>query len=292
MSTQKKQSGTNIVLQGRIVWGGVKKSIKKVYGTQLNAIDPKTGKEIEEWGFGLAIPKITANSDAYVQQNFKTYWDAICLEGSKAGQTQPVPTAVTKVRGGFHRKFEDGDGTKADGTPFPEHYKGHYVIACKTRFPLKLMAWENGQCVQVSEDAIKCGDYVQVAINVDNHTGTNAGLYLNPSFVARTSYGEAIVNAPSGEQIFGATPPPLMGGSVMPMGGALPGMPQQPSAPMGNMMPPQPVTPNYGVLPQAMQPQQPVAPNYGVLPQAVQPPQPATTPGFAMPPQFGGNGQR
>lgn len=282
MSTQKKQSGTNIVLQGRIVWGGVKKSIKKVYGTQLNAIDPKTGKEIEEWGFGLAIPKITANSDAYVQQNFKTYWDAICLEGSKAGQTQPVPTAVTKVRGGFHWKFEDGDGTKADGTPFPEHYKGHYVIACKTRFPLKLMAWENGQCVQVSEDAIKCGDYVQVAINVDNHTGTNAGLYLNPSFVARTSYGEAIVNAPSGEQIFGATPPPLMGGSTMPMGGAFPGMPQQQtSAPMGNMMPQQPVAPNYGVLPQAMQPQQPVAPQ-----------QPAATPGFAMPPQFGGNGQR
>jgi len=272
MSTQKKQSGTNIVLQGRIVWGGVKKSIKKVYGIQLNAIDPKTGKEIEEWGFGLAIPKITANSDAYVQQNFKTYWDAICLEGSKAGQTQPVPTAVTKVRGGFHWKFEDGDGTKADGTPFPDHYKGHYVIACKTRFPLKLMAWENGQCVQVSEDAIKCGDYVQVAINVDNHTGTNAGLYLNPSFVARTSYGEAIVNAPSGEQIFGATPPPLMGGSTMPMGGAFPGVPQ----PMNNNM----------------APQQPVAPNYGVLPQAMQPQQPAATPGFAMPPQFGGNGQR
>ena len=108
-------------------------------------------------------------------------------------------------------------------------------------------------------------------------------MQINERQVVLNAYGEAIVNAPSGEQIFGATPPPLMGGSVMPMGGAFPGVPQQPTIPqpMGNMILQQPVTPNYGVLPQAMQPQQPVAPQ-----------QPATTPGFAMPPQFGGNGQR
>lgn len=210
---QPQRSGIDIVVQGRIVWGGVKQQVKNVYGTRTPAIDPKTGKEIIEWAFGLAIPKPSPQSNQHEVANFQAIWNAICSEGARLGFQQPGAP-------GFHWKFDDGDGRKPDGSEYPAHSKGCIVVACKTRIPLKLMAWENGKCVQVTEDAIKCGDYVQVALNIEAHGNPNAGLYVNPSFVARFAYGEAIVNAPDATAIFGTTPPPMpVGGSATPIGG-------------------------------------------------------------------------
>ena len=125
------------------------------------------------------------------------------------------------------------------------------------------MAWENGKCVQVTEEDIKCGDYVQVAINIAAHGNPNAGLYVNPSFVARVAYGQAIVNVDP-IAVLGATPPPIpQGGSATPIGGGFipgPGFGAGP-APTGFNAPmpqaqQQPIQPNYGVLPGQFQPQQ------------------------------------
>ena len=260
---QPQKSGIDIVVQGRIVWGGVKQQVKKVYGTQTPAIDPKTGKEIIEWAFGLAIPKPSPQSNQHEIANFQTIWNAICSEGARLGFQQPGAP-------GFHWKFEDGDGRKADGSPFPEHSRGCIVVACKTRIPLKLMAWENGKCVQVTEDQIKCGDYVQVALNIEAHGNPNAGLYINPSFVARFAYGEAIINQVDPTVIFGNTPPPIpVGGSATPMGGGFmqaPGFGAQPGSFGGN---------NMGT-PAGQQQQAPA--HYGVLPGQFQPGQQAQTP--------------
>ena len=270
----QQQKGIDIVVQGRIVWGGVKQQIKKVYGTQTPAINPKTNEQIVEWAFGLAIPKPSAQSNQNEVANFQTIWNAICSEGARLGFQQPGAP-------GFHWKFDDGDGRKPDGSPYPEHSRGCIIVACKTRIPLKLMAWENGKCVQVTEDQIKCGDYVQVALNIEAHGNPNAGLYINPSFVARFAYGEAIVNQVDPTSIFGNTPPPMpVGGSATPMGGGFmqaPGfgtnpmagsnqMGQQGSLPMasqqsfGGQQASAPVQPNYGVLPGQFQPGQQQAP--------------------------------
>lgn len=263
----QQKKGIDIVVQGRIVWGGVKQQIKKVYGTQTPAIDPKTGKEIIEWAFGLAIPKPSPQSNQHEVANFQTIWNAICSEGARLGFQQPGAP-------GFHWKFDDGDGRKPDGSEYPAHSKGCIVVVCKTRIPLKLMAWENGKCVQVSEDAIKCGDYVQVALNIEAHGNPNAGLYINPSFVARFAYGEAIVNAPDATAIFGTTPPPMpVGGSATPIGGGFMQAPgfgggngpmQQPGsfgghamgAPGQQQQAPAPVQPHFGVLPGQFNPGQ------------------------------------
>lgn len=275
---QPQKSGIDIVVQGRIVWGGVKQQVKKVYGTQTPAIDPKTGKEIIEWAFGLAIPKPSPQSNQHEIANFQTIWNAICSEGARLGFQQPGAP-------GFHWKFEDGDGRKADGSPFPEHSRGCIVVACKTRIPLKLMAWENGKCVQVTEDQIKCGDYVQVALNIEAHGNPNAGLYINPSFVARFAYGEAIINQVDPTVIFGNTPPPIpVGGSATPMGGGFmqaPGFGTQPGSFGGPGM----------AAPAGQQQQTPAQPHYGVLPGQFQPGQQAAqgTGGFSNPSNGFGN---
>lgn len=269
MQQVQQQNGTDIVIQGRIVWGGVKATTKKVFGTQTNAIDPKTGKEIIEYAFGLAIPKINPQSNQHEVENFTKFWNAVHTEAAKLGVQQGAQ--------GFHWKYDDGDGRKKDGSEYPSHSKGHIVIACKTRLPLKLMAWEGNDIKQITEDQIKCGDYVQVSLNINAHGGVNAGMYINPSYVARFAFGEAIVNtAPvNGNAIFGNAPPPVpFGASTTPIGGGvMPGMPmQQPVA----AAPVQPMQQYYGAMPPQFQPQQQAAPV-------------AAAQGFAMPgmpPQF------
>jgi hypothetical protein len=248
MQQQQKQ-GTDIIVQGRIVWGGVKAQTKKVYGTQTVQLDPKTGKEVIEYAFGLAIPKINAQSNQHEQENFQKFWNAVHHEAAKVGFQQGAQN--------FHWKFDDGDGRKQDGSEYPTHSKGHYVIACKTRLPLKLMAWEGSEIKQITEDGIKCGDYVQVSLNINAHGNPNAGLYINPSYVARFAYGEAIINTPDPKTVFGNAPPPMpfggsatpMGGGIAPVGFAAPSMGgyQQPQAPAP--VAPQQYQPNHAVLP-------------------------------------------
>lgn len=247
MQQQQQAKGIDIVVQGRIVWGGVKPSIKKTYGTNTPYIDPKTGQQVTEWVFGLAIPKINPSSNQAETDNFMKFWNAVHQQAAMLGVQQGDKK--------FHWKFVDGDGLKDDGSPYPDHSKGHYILTCKTRIPLKLMAWENGKCVQITDDQIKCGDYVQVALNIDGHGNPNAGLYVNPSYVARVGYGQAIINQQDPTEIFGSVPPPMpMGASSTPIGGA----PMQvPGFGFGNAAvqpPPQqqaaaPIQPHYGILP-------------------------------------------
>ena len=125
---QPQKSGIDIVVQGRIVWGGVKQQTKKVYGTQTPAIDPKTGKEIIEWAFGLAIPKLAPESNQNEIANLQLIWNAICSEGARMGFQPPaiVPKGqeMQMPTQGFHWKFDDGDGRKPDGSAYPEHSRG------------------------------------------------------------------------------------------------------------------------------------------------------------------------
>lgn len=266
MSAQQRE-GTDIVVQGRMVWGSVKIQQELIYGTRSPKMD-KNGKPVMIFKFGLAIPKPSSTSSQAEVDNFNKAWTAIHTEASKLGVTWPNDN--------FAFKFDDGDGKKADGTSYPAHSKGCIVLSCKTNFSLGLSAWEGNDIKQVGEDQIKCGDYIQVAINVRGHGAPNAGLYLNPSMVCRFAYGEAITNAPSPLSVFGAPPAIPAGASQSPVGmmpnaGGM--MPQfaQPQAPA--MQAPAPVPqqqvfqPNVNVLPPQFQQQAPTAPSAPSFPQ-------------------------
>lgn len=219
---QKQDDGSAIVIQGRYVWGSLGMRNKKIYGTQNDQLDEK-GQPIMEVAFGLAVPKPSPQSSQEEVQNFQKLWDALVFQGSKQGFNNPG-------HGKFAWKFVDGDGRKDDGSPYPEAYRGCFVVTCSTRFPLTICAWEDGKVKQVTEQEIKCGDYLQVALKLQSHPAPNAGIYTNPSYVARFAYGPAIINAPDPSTIFGNQAPPMpVGGSATPIGMPMVGGPNQPN---------------------------------------------------------------
>lgn len=225
---QQQDTGQSIVVTGRMVWGGVTAQVKKNYQTKQPVLNEK-GEQVLEYVFGLAIPKPTQGCSQDQINNFNTIMSAIATEGAKfRGQIQTLqgPNGPFLMGSpGFAWKFVDGDGPKIEnGQPtnemYPEYYKGCVVVACKTSIPLKLHVWENGKLRQVmSDEEIKCGYWVQVSLNVKGHPAPNAGVYINPGFVARFAYGEEIVNTPDPSTVFGTQAPALPpGASAMPVG--------------------------------------------------------------------------
>lgn len=270
--------GRNVLVQGRIVWvcGDLFKGKQKtVFGTQQVMLDAN-GQPIMEYGFGLAVPKsVLQQAGAGLPGEI---WSAIHEEALQLYPSRNVPKD-------FAYKYRDGDDPNEGGK---EGYAGHLIFACTTRLPIKFFRYENGQNILINE-GIKCGDYVNVQLLVKAQSSAKPGLYLNPLAVQFLGYGKEIVNAPSGNSIFGTQPPPLPPGAsatpVAPQAGLLvppPGAPAQaPAAPAYGTPTPGAPAP-YGAAPQHPQtaPVMP-PPNYGVLPPQYQGQAPA-----AQPPQM------
>lgn len=274
----------NVLAQGRIVWtnGNLFEGQQKTDFTTKQPVIGNDGQPVKQYGFGLAIPKIDPatgqHSAGYVEIYQKLQAEALTLFPS--GNLPPD----------FSMKFKDGDAVDHQGKPFSdrEGYAGHIVLACTTQIPIKFFIHEGGNNMLVNT-GFKCGDYVNVQLNIKAHAAKGqgkAGLYVNPSAVQLIQAGKEIVNTPSGDQIFGQAPVAAYAGQMVAdvapaMPGQAPVAPMQPQAPVAPAMQPQaPVAPaqaapNYGVLPQTMQPQAPM----GNLPPAGQPPaQPAAQP--------------
>lgn len=272
---QQATQGRSVLVQGRIVWtngdlfAGKAKLDYNTKAPKLNA----QGEPLREYGFGLAVPKSVLGQAGPGQPG--EIWAAIHEEAFTLFPSRQIPPA-------FAMKFKDGDGIDDKGQPFAqrEGYAGHLIFACTTTLPIKFFKWENGQNIMVNE-GIKCGDYVNVQLHIKAHPAVGAGkagLYLNPNAVQFLGYGKEIVNAPSGDQIFGNQAPPVpQGASAMPLA-PQPGQMLVPQA-----APQQPTqtayAPNHGVLPPQHQPApmpapQAAAPTY---PQAVAPVMPAPT---------------
>lgn len=250
-----------VMVRGRIVYtvGDLfKGDVAKTFGTQNLKLN-KAGQSYREYGFGIAVPK-AALADMGPGKDGEI-WARVHEVAYTVFPNRQIPA-------NFHMKYKDGDtGTNQDGTPLntKKGYPGHIVFNCKTTMPIKFFRWENGQNFQVSE-GIKCGDYVEVQLNINVHTGTNAGLYLNPNAVRFLGFGEEIVNAPSAESIFGSAAPIVpQGASATPMspGGFI-------TPPTGFAPPPGPMaaSPMPQAYPQASAPQP--EPHFGVLPQQFQ----------------------
>lgn len=286
--------GTSVMVQGRIVWVGgdlFKGKVKTVYGTQTPIVGVD-GKPVMEYGFGLAIPKSILDKTGKGEPG--EIWAALHNEAFELFPSRQIPPT-------FAMKFKDGDGIDDKGISFAqrEGYAGCIVLACTTRLAIKFYKFENGNNYLVNE-GIKCGDYVNVQVNVKSHAAIGqgkAGLYVNPNAVQLIGYGKEIINTPSGDAIFGLVAP------VVPQGASL-----MPVAPTQGFITPQPAQqvagPYYGVIPQNLQPQQfaqpPVPPmqqqfaqppmSQAPMPQFAQPPMPPMQQQFAqppMPPTFG-----
>lgn len=289
---QTTNEGKNVMVTGRIVWvsGDLFKGKPMTdQQTRQPIIDTKTGMQKINYGFGLAVPKSALNA------NPDNIWSVIHAAAQALYPNGHIPPA-------FSFKKKDGD-TDIDesGKPYSqrEGYPGCIVFACTTNLPIKYFRFENGQNFMINE-GIKCGDYVDVQLNVKAHPPVGQGkpgLYLNPNAVRFLAYGKEIVNTPSGDQIFGTQAPAIpAGGSATPISPAGFIQPQQPMGAPQNAFPPSPqgfpqpaavpATPNWNVLPPTLQQQPAPAPVGNGLP----PPQmgfapPATQGQFGMPPQ-------
>lgn len=212
--------GRQVMVQGRIVWLAGKTPFE---GAQRKGQDGRPmfdqqGKPLMQYGFGLAVKKPGPTSTPDETKNFMDMWNAIQAEALALYPSGQVPP-------GFSFKYKDGDGVDHNGQPFANRdgYKDHLVFALTTSVPLKFFRYEGGY-VQVSE-GIKCGDYVQVQVNVKGHlpkpgTQGKPGLYLNPNLTLFLGYGQEIMNTPDAASVFGAAPPPLPNGaSATPVGG-------------------------------------------------------------------------
>lgn len=296
--------GRQLMLQGRIIWTVGKTPFEGAQRKDQTGrpITNAQGEPAMQYGFGLAVPKPGPQSTPDETKNFMDMWNALQAEAMALYPTGHIPP-------GFSFKYKDGDGVDHNGKPFSarEGYAGHLVYALTTSLPLKFFKFD-GAYVQV-KDGIKCGDYVQVQVNVKGHlpkpgTQGKPGLYLNPNMTLFLGFGKEIVNAPDASSVFGAAPPPMPNGaSATPVGGPAnfsafgqepTGMvPQQGAAPFG---PQAPQTPQWGgqanpnVLPPQFQTQPqpgPTVPNLAPTsppawgapaPQAPMMQQPGTTP--------------
>lgn len=238
---------------GRLVYGHPSKLIQKT-DTKRQPVKKPDGSPVMIRSFGVAYPKEVFNTQI---------WPIMYAAASGVfGGQQPPPI--------FSYKYKDGDGVDRQGRPYNqrEGYAGHCVIHFETQFDLIAFRFnpQTGGHDQITENDYKTGDYIAVSCAIEGNKPADAthtpGLFINPNGVLHVGNGDAIVNAPSADQMFGgvnvgALPPGALppgsapsvpAGAPNPPGfaGAMPGHPPQPQAPAAPAM--QPV-PGYGAPP-------------------------------------------
>lgn len=238
---------TEFIAQGRIVWGHPGKAqIKKDARTKAPKLD-KEGKQVQQWVFGLAIPK----------QNFF----AQCLPFMQQEAATAFPHGVPQ---NFSWKYKDGDGIDGAGKRYGdrEGYAGHCVLTISTEaFAPQLFKFENGVYRQLAPEEMKCGDYVAVKINCKFNgaqSPNTPGLYINPNGIVHIGYGPEIVSS-------GQDPEEMFAGYQFTLPAGASATPLMPTAPMpGAMMPQTAPAPQYGA-PQGYPPA-PAQPAYAPAP--------------------------
>lgn len=276
---------TNVRFTGRIVWGHPTEGKGKVDQKTKQPV-MKDGVQVIQRAFGVAVP-----SDQFVAN----VWPAMAAEAMRFYPGGNFPAD-------FAWKFKDskaydkGDATKNRAPKLysdREGWAGCHVITISSELPDPVACFQlaNGAFVQVPGTAIKCGDFVEVNVDIDGHLGQSPGLYINPKGVQLTGIGAAIVTGSDPNEMFsgqpaplpaGATPPPMPGftppapgASTAPaLPGPLPGAPVAAPPPATPAAPP-PMTPGLPPMPTAS------PSNPGLPPMPGQPAAAPPVPGFS-----------
>jgi hypothetical protein len=284
-----------ITRTGRVVWAGgddgtlYTPSTKDYEGNpRVVKSGPDAGKPAYRHEFGLAIAKVAG----------ETHWGQT-PEGAIIWAQGHKDHPGSASRPDFAWKVTDGDsqipGKAKNGKPGrrpcdKEGFAGHWIFTFSSSFAIKFCN-ANGSAYLLEPNAVKVGDYVQVAATVVGNTGATPGVYLNHDVVALQGYGQPITNGPDPSTLgFGKGPAPA-GMSTTPVGGmsappAVPGIPAPvaapaplpsaplPSAPLPSPTPPAPAAAAPAPLP--LPTPTAVVPNPGILGTA--PPAPAPAP--------------
>jgi hypothetical protein len=231
---------------GRNVYGHPSQKIHKK-DNKKQPMFKADGSPVMVHSFGVAYPKDVFNGQI---------WPVMYQAASAAyGGQQPPPH--------FAYKFKDGDGTDRQGKSYQtrEGYAGHIVVHFETQFDL-LVYRQNaaGGWDQITENDLKTGDYIAVSASIEGNKPTDPthtpGLFINPQGVLLIGHGQAIVNAPSADQMFAGQQFALPPGATAP--GAAPAMPAgMPTPPGMAPLPPGAMPPVPGQPPIA-----PAAPQY------------------------------
>jgi hypothetical protein len=217
---------------GRIVWGHPGKSQTKKDQRDRKTVILKDGQPVQQWAFGLAIPKNDFNAQV---------WPLMDREIRSAFPNGPPQ--------GFANKLKDGDGVDRQGKPYNIRpgYAGCWVMNIATEaFAPPLYKIVNNVYVQMQPDELKCGDFAAANLNFQVNVPTNPthspSLYVNPRGIIFVGYGDAIVQTADPSAMFGAQPPQFQlppGASLTPtMPQNAPGMPgSTPAGPGGYPQP-------------------------------------------------------
>jgi hypothetical protein len=251
---------------GRIVWGHPTKSRDKTRKNPQTGANEKVMKAdgsgpVQQWSFGVAFNK--AEFQAVI-------WPAMAQEAATAYPNGTPPK--------FSWKYQDGDGVDDQGKSFSarEGYAGCYVLAISSELMAPPIFKLNGNKYdQLPGEAIKCGDFVVVGLNIKVNVPTDRthtpGLYMNPSLVEFIGYGTEIVSQGHADPMAllggqqrqlppGASATPLQNPNA-PGIGAMGGMPAPGAAPMQQPGMAQPMQqPGMMQQPQPMAAPQPMAP--------------------------------
>lgn len=209
---------------GRIVWGNPARAAKK---TDQKTKQPilRDGKQVEQWAFGLAIPK---------ESFLRDVWPLLQQESATV-----FPNGVPPQ---FSWKFKDGDSIARDGKKYSdrEGYAGHYVLNISTEaFAPPIYKNEGGRYRQLEAHEIKTGDFVVAKLMIKANLPTNAthtpGLYVNPVGIELIGYGAEIVSV-------NANPDEMFGGRTYQLP---PGATATPVAPPGAPAAPYNMPPGY-----------------------------------------------
>ncbi len=252
-------AAATVLATGRIVWGDLFKGTPKLDDNDQPVMDPETGAQVIEYSFGLAIPKSEFTQDKMGPGGPAEIWAVMQRQAMLAYGNQQPPQ-------NFSWKYKDGDAYDHNNKPFAERkgYAGHLVFALSTRIPFEVVKWDDAtKKYYPVREGVKCGDYVQVQLNIKAHSGnpqkrnSKGGVYLNPLAALFVGYGEEIVNGPTAEMRFGAQAPALPPGASAtplapansPLGGPVPGMPGMGQQQVSNGFPAPSAIPAHGAMP-------------------------------------------
>lgn len=247
---------------GRVVWGrpGV---FTPVTDDDGKAVINEDGTPALDMSFGVAFPKA----------EFLQFLWPLMLQAAAEDFPAVAQQGAAGAPQDYAWKYVDGDAATGHkkGKPYNERegYAGCYVLAFTTRIQGATSYWkpsltQPGVWDQIAHTDIKTGDYVAVSGQFVSHKAKNArskpGLYTNPQGIMLVGVGQAIINTPDAQTMFGGMNYQLPPGATAP--GAAPAMPggmgMPPGMPAPGQMPGTAPQPQYQPAPQMMQPGAPM----------------------------------